>query len=69
MIQEGITDVGKMTNVVRKLRVCKPYAAPWLLRLDPALMKRRLLRNADTTDTELKRLIDSVDQLHGANGS
>jgi hypothetical protein len=63
------TDVGKMMNAVRKLKVCKPYVAPELRRLSPALVKSLLSRVVDTRDNELQQLIESVDQLHGAKGS
>ncbi len=62
------TDVGRKMNVIR-LKVCKPYVAPRLQRLSPAIVKSRLSRDADTSDSELQQLIESVDHLHGAKGS
>jgi hypothetical protein len=63
------TDVGKMMNVTRKLKVSKPYVAPKLQRLSPDAAKSLLLRDADTDDSGPRQIIDSVDQLHGAKGS
>jgi hypothetical protein len=61
-------EVGKKVSVVR-MKVFKPYVAPRLQRLSPALAKSRLSRDADTSDSELQQLIESVDHLHGAKGS
>jgi hypothetical protein len=61
-------DAGKKMNVIR-LKVCKPYVAPRLQRLSPALVKSRLSRDADTSDSELQQWIESVDHLHGAKDS
>jgi hypothetical protein len=63
------TDVGKMMNVVQRVKVCKPYEPPKLLRLSPALLKRLLSRDTYTSDNELQQLIESVDQLRGAKDS
>lgn len=61
------TEVGKKMNVGRKLKVCKPYVAPRLQRLSPDAAKGLLLRHAD--DSELRQMIETADQLHGAKGS
>ena len=63
------TDTGKMVNAGRKLKIRKRYVAPKLQRLSPDAAKSLLLRKADTHDSELQQLIDSVDRLHGAKGS
>lgn len=63
------TDVDKMMSVDRKLKVCKPYVAPRVQRLNPEAAKDLLLRDADTNDSELRQMIENVDQLHGAKGS
>lgn len=63
------TDMDKIMNAGRKLKVCKPYAAPSLQRLSPVVAKGLLSRHADMKDTELRQMIESVDQLHGAKGS
>ena len=63
------TDVGEMMNVVRKLKVCKPYVAPKLRRLSPTLVKSLLSLDPDTNDGELQQLIENFDHLHGAKGS
>jgi hypothetical protein len=63
------TDVRKMMDVDVKLKVCKPYVAPKLQRLSPVAAKGLLSRHAKRSDTELRQLIESVDQIHGAKGS
>ena len=63
------TEVGKKMNVGRKSKVCKPYVAPRLQRLSPDAAKGLLLRDGDTDDSELRQMIETVDQLHGAKGS
>jgi hypothetical protein len=63
------TVVDKMMRVGRKLKVCKPYVTPKLQRLSPEAGKGPLLRDADTSDSELRRILERVDQLHGAKGS
>ena len=63
------TDVSKIMNAGRKLKACKPYVAPSLQRLSAEVAKGLLSRHADTSDTDLQQMIESVDQLHGAKGS
>ena len=60
--------VANMTNVVDKLKVCKPYAAPELGRLSPAIVKSLLSQDAGMSASELQQLIESDDQLHGVKG-
>ena len=62
-------DVGKMMNADRKLKVGKYYVAPRLQHLRPDAAKGLLFRDADTNDSELQRIIENIDQLHGAKGS
>lgn len=62
------TDVGKM-NADGYLKICKPYVAPTLRRLNPAVAKDLLLRYADVNDSEVQQMIECVDQLPGAKGS
>ena len=69
VIQVESTDVGKTMGVGRKLKVCKPYIAPKLQRLSLEAAKDLLLRDADTNDSELRQMIESIDQLDGAKGS
>ena len=61
--------VASMTNVVDKLKVCKPYAAPKLRRLSPALVKSLLSLDANISANELQQFIESSDRLHGVKGS
>jgi hypothetical protein len=63
------TDVSKMMDVVRQLKVCKPYVAPKLRRLSPALVKSLLSLDFDRSNNELQQLMESVDQLHRAKGA
>jgi|tagenome__1003787_1003787.scaffolds.fasta_scaffold10081360_1 hypothetical protein len=63
------TDVGKTMGVGRKLKVCKSYVAPKLQRLSPDVAKGLLLRDAETDDSELRQILESMDQLDGAKGS
>ena len=62
-------DVDKMMNADRKLKVRKHYVAPRLQHLRPDAAKGLLFRDADTNDSELQRIIENIDQLHGAKGS
>jgi hypothetical protein len=63
------TDVEKMMNATRKLKVRKPYVAPQLERMSPHTAKDLLLPDADRNDPELRQMIERIDQLHGAKGS
>ena len=63
------TDVGKTMNAGGKSKVCKPYLAPRLQRLNPGAAKGLLSRHADTSDSELQQMMECVDQLNGAKGS
>ena len=62
-------DVDKMMNADRKLKVRKHYGAPRFQHLRPDAVKGLLFRDADTNDSELQRIIENIDQLHGAKGS
>ena len=63
------TDAGKKMNVGRTLKDRKPYVAPRLQRLSPDAAKGVLLRDADTNNSELRQILESMDQLDGAKGS
>ena len=62
-------DVEKIVSVGQKSKVCKPYVAPKFENLSPEAAKDRLLQNADANDSELRQMIEIVDELHGAKGS
>ena len=62
-------DVGKVMNATRKLQFRKLYVAPRLQRARPDVAKRLILTKADPNDSELRQMTESVDQLHGAEGS
>ena len=62
-------DVGKMMNADRKLKLRKHYVARRFQHLRPKAAKGLLFRDPDTNDSELQRVIENIDQLHGAKGS
>ena len=63
------TDVGKKMSFGRTQKVCQPYTAPRLPRLDPVGVQGLLLLLADKSDTEFQQIIDSIDHPHGEKGS
>lgn len=62
-------DVGKMMNADRKPKARRHYVAPRLQHLSSDVAKGLLFRDADTNDSEIQRIIENIDQLHGAKGS
>ena len=63
------TDMEKVMDATRKLKIRKPYVAPRLQRISPDAAKDLLLPDADTNDPKLRQMIERIDQLHGAKGS
>lgn len=63
------TDVEKGMSFGRKQKVCQPYTAPMLQRVDPLGVQSLFLLLADQSDTEFQQIIDSIDHPHEEKGS
>jgi len=47
----------------------RPYVAPTCKRVTPGVAKELLLRKADTGDSEVQHMLESIEELQKHNGS
>jgi hypothetical protein len=56
------TDAHKSTSCGQRVEGRKPYIAPVCRRLTPEAVKEMLLRRADTSDPEVRRMLECIEE-------
>jgi len=62
------TDASKTMTSGQRSEDRKPYVAPGFKRLSAETAKELLLRSADTSDPEVRRMLDRIEVLLGEKG-
>jgi hypothetical protein len=62
-------DVNKLMKIARAAEGHKLYLAPGFKRLSPVAAEGLLLRKADTTDPQVRRMLDRIKELREDWGS